>query len=384
MLSQVMRKLLAVSAIVAVFLASGARAQESFQLPPLSDNAALQYYQAFATMPALTADQEKLLENWNTTPLGVGTSKLLDGCHTSFAFLHKAAARSECDWGLNYDEGISMHLPHLGKARTLARLAMLDVRRSLAAGNINAVGERLGDVMAMARRVGEDYTLVSMLVCFAMENMVVDAVAPHVPELGIPYDDAVQNFDSLPPRPRLVHSVMCEKRLAASIVRQLQEAEAKQPGSWRGVWQSMASPGVPTVLKDVKSLDQIVTWANDFQGVYDELAELVELPPKEFDAKFPDFAKRAREISPIAELLLPAMDRVIATQRRTETRLALLMAGIAVAESGPDALEEIKDPFGDGPIEYRKLDDGFELSSKLVYEGGPVKLTFGAAAAAAK
>ena len=50
---------------------------------------------------------------------------------------------------------------------------------------------------------------------------------------------------------------------------------------------------------------------------------------------------------------------------------------IAVAESGPNKLEEIKDPFGSGPFEYRPLEKGFELKSKLLFEGQPVTLTVG-------
>jgi hypothetical protein len=374
--------LLAVSFACSTLAGGAVRAQERFELPPLSDNAALQYYQAFVTMPALSAEQEKLLDNWNTTQLGVATSKLLDQCQPTFMFLHRGGQQPKCDWGLDYDEGISMHLPHLAKGRTLARLALLDVRRSLAAGNVDAFGSRVGDVMALGRRMGGDYTLVSVLVCYAIDNMVVDAVAPHVPELGVPYADAVKSLATLPPSPRLEHSVMCEKRLAESIVRQLKEAEAKRPGSWKETWLAMASPEMPEALKNVQSLDEVIKMAEDFQSVYDELAQLMALPPKEFDAKYPDFAKRAQAASPIAELLLPAMDKVIAAQRRTETRLAMLMAAIAVAEAGPEKLADIQDPFGDGPFEYHKLETGFELSSKLVNEGKPVTLVIGQAALA--
>jgi hypothetical protein len=57
--------------------------------------------------------------------------------------------------------------------------------------------------------------------------------------------------------------------------------------------------------------------------------------------------------------------------------MAMLMAGIAVIESGPDKLKEIKDPFGKGTFEYKALDKGFELKSKLLFEGQPVTLTVG-------
>jgi hypothetical protein len=43
----------------------------------------------------------------------------------------------------------------------------------------------------------------------------------------------------------------------------------------------------------------------------------------------------------------------------------------------PGIAEEIQDPFGDGPFEYRALDKGFELKSKLLHHEKPVTLTVG-------
>lgn len=56
----------------------------------------------------------------------------------------------------------------------------------------------------------------------------------------------------------------------------------------------------------------------------------------------------------------------------------MLLAAAAVVESGPEKLAGLKDPFGDGPFEYKKTDGGFELTSKLQFEGKPVTLKVGA------
>jgi hypothetical protein len=56
----------------------------------------------------------------------------------------------------------------------------------------------------------------------------------------------------------------------------------------------------------------------------------------------------------------------------------MLLAAVAVAHDGPEKLKEIRDPFGEGPFEYRKLESGFELKSKLKFDGEPVTLTVGA------
>ena len=57
--------------------------------------------------------------------------------------------------------------------------------------------------------------------------------------------------------------------------------------------------------------------------------------------------------------------------------MALFKAALAVVKGGPDQLEAIKDPFGDGPFEYRNLEKGFELKSKLLFKGQPVALMVG-------
>ncbi len=71
------------------------------------------------------------------------------------------------------------------------------------------------------------------------------------------------------------------------------------------------------------------------------------------------------------------MGNVMAARRRADARLALLKAAIAVVQHGPDAMKETKDPFGDGPFEYKATDGGFELKSKLLFRDQPVTLAVG-------
>jgi hypothetical protein len=363
-------------AFATVTLSSPARGEITVDYPPVSDNAALQYWQAFAMLPALDAEQEKLLEECLTAPLDDATTALLDKSRPSLMFLHRAAKLRNCDWGFDYRDGISLYLPHLAKARTLARIAVLDARRAFEKGPSSAARDDAFGIVALARQVGGDHTLVSMLVCYALENQMIDLVAPQVPKLGADYADAVAMFKTLPPSPRLDHAVMCERRLMASILRQLNEAEARRPGGWREVWQNTTGPDTPESLENIDSLAKLTQLLEDFQSTYDELGQLVMLPHAEFDAKYPEFVERARAANPMAELLLPAMDKVAAAQRKTEVRMAMLLASIAVAEGGPEKLADLKDPFGDGPFTYRELPGGFELSSKLEADGKPVTVKF--------
>jgi hypothetical protein len=240
-------------------------------------------------------------------------------------------------------------------------------------------------MVALARQCGGDRTLVSMLVCYSIEDMAVEAVAPYLRELGASYDDAVRMFESLPPSPHISQGILAEKQMGAWLRVKLQEAEKQQPGSWRDTWKSMIMGSESSdPLDDVENFDEVVAMMDKFQSVYDELGQRMKLPPQEFDAKFPEFVKQANADSPIAKVLLPAMDKVVKAQRRSEVRMAMLLAGIAVVESGPEKLADLKDPFGDAPFQHRKLDDGFELSSELQQDGKPVTLTIGAKKASEK
>jgi hypothetical protein len=358
-------------------LGAMAKTQTKSELPPVSDNAALQYWQAFAMLPALDAKQEKLLENWSEAPLDDLAGKLLDQSHASLMFLRRAAKFQKCDWGVDYRDGISMFLPHLAKARVLARIAALDARQAFETNQGDRAREDAFGMLAMAHQVGSDHTMVSMLVGYSIEGMIIDAVAPYLPEVSASYADALAALKTLPPSPRLDEAVLYEKLLAGSIINQLQDAEKHRPGSWRDVWHSMLGPDNPDPLKDIDSLGQLVEVMKKFGPVYDELSQLLALPPKEFDAKYPAFVERTEAAQPIAKMLLPAMQKVVTAQRHSEVRMAMLLAAIAVIEGGPEKLVDIKDPFGDGPFGYRKLDTGFELSSKLVEKDKPVTLAIG-------
>jgi hypothetical protein len=355
-------------------------AQPAVEFPPVSDNAALQYWQAFATIPTLDADQEKLLQNWATVPLDEAATKLLDQSQTSLMFLHRGAQRRECDWGLDYRDGGQLFLPHLIRARTLARIAALDARQAFENKDYKRAHDDAFGMVTLARHVGKDHTIVNMLVCFAIEGTVVDLAAPYLPEVQAPYADVLEECEALPPSPPLAQAVLGEKRMAYTVLNQLAEAEHRRPGSWRETWKSILGGdvgGAADPLQSAVKFEEVLDLVEKFQSVYDELAELMALPPAEFDARYPEFAKRASATSPVAEVLLPAVEKTVAVQRRSEARLAMLLAAIAVIESGPEELAGIKDPFGDGPFEYRKLDTGFQLSSKLLEDGKPVTLEIG-------
>jgi hypothetical protein len=345
----------------------------------LAANAALQYWQAFSQLPVIDESQEKVLSELLTTPVNdPAVTKLLDGSRQSLMYLHRGAALKQCDWGLDYDDGISMLMPHLAKSRDVARLAVLDARRAFENKNWKAGRHDLTSVMVLARHTNRDPVMIGLLVRLLLEGLVVDTVAPYVPELKVPHADAAMMFEQLPPAVTLEQSIRFEKKwMSGSIAPHLRSEEARQPGGGLALWKQFVGQDAPEELKTVASLDEVIRMVETVFPIYDELARLAALPYDQFAAQHPAFKQRVKAQQPVAALLLPSIDELKSKEDRQQARMAMLLAGIAYVEGGQAKLDSIKDPFGSGPFELRKLDEGFELKSKLQAKGQPVTLVIG-------
>lgn len=86
---------------LAFLLVSAASAEGS--TPSMRDNAALQYWQAFALMPtrdSLSAGDQKALKEWRTVPLDAATTRLVHKFDEPMAYVRRGATCQFCDWGL--------------------------------------------------------------------------------------------------------------------------------------------------------------------------------------------------------------------------------------------------------------------------------------------
>ena len=374
---------------MALFPPSLVEVQASDAKPEVGSNAAMKYWQAFALMPAMGKDEEKLVEQWSKVPLDAAARKLIERSQGSLEFLHRGAKLRRCDWSLDYEDGLFLRLPYITKARTLAQLAALNARHEFEQGRGKAGWEDVTDVLRLGRHLEMEPLFVQRFAGSALESVAIDAAATYLPELkSVLPEAAYKDLEALPVAATLEQVVLQEKRVfLMSMIQRLQHAEQRQKGSWQGVWQEMFHAVFVTSeqknsrslesVEAVKTFEQAVKWLEDLLPFYDELAKMTNLPWKEFDARFPDFISRAKAVNPLADQILPMTDAMVATERRTVTRAALLKAAVAVVLGGPDKLKDIQDPFGDGPFEYSALDKGFELKSKLIYREKPVTLTVG-------
>ena len=366
-----------------VGLALGAPAPA--QTPAKGDaNAALKYWTAFALMPTLNEEEGKLVQDWDKVPLDAAALKVIDQSKNSLVYLHRGAALAKCDWAPNYEDGMRLLLPHLAKARNLAQLAALRARHQFEQGNPRA---GMADVIALlrfARHIETDPIMINQLVGYVIEGMATHAAAPHLPAAKATLADVATTLDRLPAGPTVAQMLTQEREnFHGWIIRELRAADQARPGSWKDVWAEVTGEvnregGKPAeAVRAVGSLDEAVKIVEGLNPVYTELIKLADRPWKEFEAGHAELLKKARAENPVAGAVLPAVDKVAATKRRADVRLALFKAAVAVVQGGPEKVKEHKDPFGDGPFEYKAVDGGFELKSKLIFKDQPVTLVVG-------
>ncbi|MDQ7012835.1 MAG: hypothetical protein Q9O74_02935 [Planctomycetota bacterium] len=82
-----------------------------------------------------------------------------------------ASTLPECDFGIQYQQGWTALLPHLGKLRGFARVLDADARRHLALGEPDIAAERLATIYRMAKQTTGDHIIISSLVGAAMTNL---------------------------------------------------------------------------------------------------------------------------------------------------------------------------------------------------------------------
>lgn len=356
---------LAAACLIAL-LSPLARGDEALPAAALGDNAALKYWQAFAQLPQWTEQQQRIIGDWHTVPLDGDAQAIVDNSRAALQYMQRGAGMPMCNWGLDLTDGPGLLLPHLGKARELARLAGLRVRRDLARGQQAAALADINAGLALARHVGADSILISVLVQAAIESTFVDLAAEHLPELTPESLDRLsKQLVALPRGGTVKGSMQIERAHLVDWLRGNLESE--------GAVASM--PEMKPLLDAVGTVAAVALLIR-YGKFYEEAEQVANLPAGKQHAAFTALEKKYAD-NPFAKLLTPAYSRAFDVENKAKARLAMLQAAIAVRQGGREKLATVPDPFGQGEFTYRERPHGFELESKLVVEGKSVTLVVG-------
>jgi len=351
--------------------------------PPLrlGDNAALKYWQAFAQLPKLTEDQEhKLNEECLTMPLDIRARETVTKADYALRMMHRAAALPHCDWGLGYEDGIELLLPHAQAARTLSTLACLRARIRFEDGHNADAIEDIVDAMTLGRHISMDGSLITVLINYAIEYRTGETLALYLPKLNAEVIKGLKTrLDALPPfgTPAAGLVPFEEKTSLDWLIRKVKEEKDKEslvaflsPLCGRpGDSPEQSRERARTFLTECGgTADGVVKFAEETRPCYSRMAKMLDLPLDQFETEF-QLEARKQSGNPVFKLFFPPVSHLRRSQARAEVRRALLVTALDVQLDGHDALKNHPDPVGGGPFELVASEGGFELRSKFLPPG---------------
>ena len=202
----------------------------------------MKYWQAFALLPTLDKDQEKLLEQWNKVPLDAAALKLIERSRGSREYLHRGAKLPRCDWSLDYEDGLFLRLPYLPKARTLAAPGRPACAARIRARSLEGGVGRRDRPAELGRHVEAEPLFVQRWVGRAIETIGDRGRGP-LPagvETGPPRGrDRRPGCAAGRGRRSSKWSSRRSKSVLMWLIRELKEAERRKEGSWQDVWNDI-------------------------------------------------------------------------------------------------------------------------------------------------
>jgi hypothetical protein len=355
----------------------------------LGANAALHYWQAFATMPKFTdAEQTKLTSEYLTMPLDAHARELVGKSEYALRCVRRGAALPNCEWAIDWKgEGIDALLPQMNAARVLSTLACLRARWEFEAGQNAEAIDDLVAALTLGRHGSLDGSLIGILVGYSIEARVSEALAIQLPKLSVTIvKDLKKRFDALPAGGQPAAALRaCEETSLDWFERKVKGA--KNRDSLLVFLRMFAvSEGKSANTKDRAraflaecggDAAGVLKFAEEARPSYARMAKSLELPMDQFEKEF-EAESKAQAGNPVFKVFFPALAKFRGGQARAEVRRALFRAALAVQIDGRDALKDYPDPVGGASFEYVAFDGGYELRSKFKgADDKPVGLTVG-------
>jgi hypothetical protein len=336
-------------------------------------NAALKYWQAFASLPHFTeAEQQKLSLQHLADPLDGQARDIVKRGAYSLRMLHLGAVLPRCDWGIPYEEGVDIYLPHAQAARALCALACLRGRMRFEDGkNAEAVDDIVA-AMKLGRDVSRDGINLTLLAGYAVEHHALETLALYLPRLNAAaIGDLKARLAALPPGGNPAAALRKEEKWALDwFIRKVKEAKDKaslvaflgQCSDSEEKKQDATERGRALLEECGGNADGVVKFAEEARQPYELMEKKLRLPLEEFATEW-ERERMKRSGNPVFRMIYPSVHKVRMAQARAEVRSALLATALDVQLDGRDALKNHADPVAGGTFEYSTFEGGFELRS---------------------
>ncbi len=362
-------------------------------LPPLGNavaddpiepgaNAALKYWQGFSQLPKLTHDEEhKLHEECLKMPLDAHTRETVAKADYAFRMMHRGSVLPRCDWGLSYEDGIELLLPHAAAARTMVNLACLRARIRFEEGHNADAVEDLVDAMILGRQISMDTSSIAVLVNFGVEFRTSETLARYLPKLNAEMVKTLKTrLGTLPPFATAAMGVVPfeEQSCLDWFIRKAKEHNDKESMlTFLNKFCSGPEDSPEQARERGRvffegcggTVEGVVKTAEESRPSYALAAKLMDLPLDQFEKEF-QLEEKKRAGNPVFKMLFPNVGALRLSQARADVRRALLATALDIQLDGADALKNHTDPVVGGPFEMVPFEGGYELRSKFKPKDG--------------
>ncbi len=353
--------------------------------PP--DNAAVLYYRACLIYDANDKMTDKVT---NFVKGNISIDKEIKDYVQKNEFAIKyfvdAGDAPNCDWGLDYSEGIELQMPRLAPLRTLSRIVVAQAKIAAESADYKQALDLCLSVHKASPHIADSGVLVSHLVGISlnvMANQCIMDILPHIsdnPDMLIWLKNRVYNVSER--FPSVKASINRDLRICAQDIRKEKVDCILE----------MAGDMIPEKQRQIiRNGDEAFFKANKeyFLEYLSACLTAVDLPyPQSYEqleklAKKPAIDSKKNPNAIMATYLTPAISRVVSTDIKTRTQFNAVKTALNLyiirAKIGqfPDALPENmpRDLFSDKDFKYEKTDDGFiircqgkDLSKDEIYE----------------
>lgn len=204
-----------------------------------------------------------------------------------------------CRWQL-VEDGVNTLLPQLSKARTLARLLVLQARVDAESGKTETAVDHLIQAFLVARNVDEG-VLVQMLVGDQIETLAADVALSLLPKLDAASRGRfAEALSKLPRRVTFARAMRYERDVFGQGAGRMINDSLAQLGKRED------SPVVRAILAATKKKQTM--WLEALLATYDRVIEASKLPLGEANQKFGRIEQEVQDSSnPLIQLMMPSL-----------------------------------------------------------------------------
>ena len=345
----------------------------AFAYPP--DNAAVLYYRASLAYDANDAMMDKVMKFIKgDAEIDDEITKYIEDNKYAIKYYIDAGDAPNCDWGMDYSEGVELQMPHFSPLRNLARIVRAQAKITAESGDYNRALDLCLSLNKAGNHIAGGGLLISYLVGISLDAMANQGIADILGDMS-------NNPEILNRLRAQVFEVTGKfPSLTASLNRDMNTC-----------LRDMSKERIEHILDDnsgdfaskekariIRRGDEKFFSANReyFLAHKAALLTAIELPyPQSYEqlVRLKEKLNSDSKNNPnaiLTEIFVPAIDRILCLNIRIRTHFNALKAAIEIymikARTGklPDALPagSLKDLFSGKDFKYEKTADGFTLS----------------------